>query len=66
MNDESYMIKKTQRDQTGKKLHVFMTDGQSQILESQDIVRMKNLVDILNNNTDNGCEYELIIVKNHK
>tara|TARA_B100001778_G_C17993919_1_gene364805 strand:- start:7 stop:201 length:195 start_codon:yes stop_codon:yes gene_type:complete len=64
MNDVSYMIKKTHRDKIGKDIHVFMTDGQSQVLESKDIIHMKKLVEILNDNTDNGCKYELITVKN--
>ena len=65
MNDESYMIKKSHREKTGKDVHVFMTDGHSQVLESKDSVYMKNLVEILNENTDNGCFYELITVKNY-
>jgi|TARA_B100001094_G_C17926244_1_gene668423 hypothetical protein len=65
MNDESYMIKKSHREKTGKDVHVFMTDGHSQVLDSKDAVYMKNLVEILNENTDNGCFYELITVKNY-
>ena len=38
---------------------------QSQILESKDALYMENLVEILNENTDNGCFYELITVKNY-
>ena len=47
MNDESYMIKKSHREKTGKDVHVFMTDGHSQVLDSKDAVYMKNLVEIL-------------------
>ncbi len=65
MNEESYMIKKSHREKTGRDVHVFMTDGQSQILESKDALYMENLVEILNENTDNGCFYELITVKNY-
>ena len=65
MNDESYMIKKSHREKTGKDVHVFMTDGHSQVLDSKDAVYMKNLVEILNENKDNGCFYELITVKNY-
>jgi hypothetical protein len=66
MDEESYMIKKSHREKTGKDIHVFMTDGQSQVLDSKDIVYMSSLVKILNENTDNGCTYELITVKNYK
>lgn len=62
---ESYMIKKSYRDNTGKDLHVFMTDGQSQILELTDENKVNELIKILNENTDNGCKYEPIIVKNY-
>jgi len=65
MNEESYMIKKSHREKTGRDVHVFMTDGQSQVLESKDALYMENLVEILNENTDNGCFYELITVKNY-
>ena len=66
MGEESYMIKKILRSNVGKKTHVLMTDGQSQVLEFTDKSITTHFICILNENTDNGCEYEIIIVKNRK
>ena len=63
----SYMIKKTLLDKNIKKIqHVFMTDGTSQVLEMTDEKMANHFVDVMNNNSDSGCIYEVITVKNHK
>lgn len=64
MSIESYMIKKTLNDSKGEKKYVLMTDGQSQVLEMEDINITTQFVNILNENTDSGCRYEIITVKN--
>tara|TARA_R110000824_G_scaffold380167_1_gene572426 strand:- start:616 stop:837 length:222 start_codon:yes stop_codon:yes gene_type:complete len=66
MSMESYMIKKTLYDNKGEKRYVLMTDGQSQVLELNDIKKTNQFISILNENTDSGCKYEIIIVKNKK
>ena len=63
MSEESYMIKKTLNDDKGNKKYVLMTDGQSQVLELNDIKIATNFKNILNENTDSGCKYEIIINK---
>ena len=64
MSTESYMIKKTINDNKGEKRYVLMTDGQSQVLELTDIKMVTTIKNILNENTDSGCKYEIITVKN--
>ena len=64
MSTESYMIKKTLNDDKGNKRYVLMTDGQSQVLELTDIKIATKFKDVLNENTDSGCKYEIITVKN--
>lgn len=46
--------------------HVFMTDGNSQILEFDDIRQAEHFVEVMNVNTDSGCIYEVITIKNNK
>ena len=46
--------------------HVFMTDGNSQILEFADIIPAEHFVEVMNVNTDSGCIYEVITIKNNK
>ena len=63
----SYMIKKTLMNRHIDKLqHVFMTDGNSQILEFADIRQAEHFVGVMNVNTDSGCIYEVITIKNNK
>ena len=66
MSKETYMIKKTLFNQSDKVMHVFMTDGTSQVLEIKDFNTAEKFVEVMNQNTDSGCIYELIIVKNYK
>jgi len=54
-----YCIKKEMKDSKGKKTHVLMTDGSSEILEL-DKDSAKKIVKILNANTDSGWNYEII------
>ena len=63
----SYMIKKTLLDKNINKIqHVFMTDSTSQVLEMTDEEIANHFVDVMNNNTDSGCIYEVITVTNNK
>lgn len=63
----SYMIKKTLLDKNVNKIqHVFMTDGSSQVLEMSNEKMATHFVEVMNNNTDSGCIYEVITVKNNK
>ena len=64
MSEDSYMIKKILTNHRGNKQFVLMTDGYSQVLELNDIKIVMQFVDVLNENTDNGCKYEIITVKN--
>ena len=64
---DSYMIKKTLLDKNINKIqHVFMTDGSSQVLEMPNEKMATHFVEVMNNNTDSGCVYEVITVKNKK
>jgi len=60
------MIKKTLFNKSDKVMHVFMTDGSSQVLEMKDFKIANEFVEIMNQNTDSGCIYEIITVKNYK
>tara|TARA_B100000963_G_scaffold50171_1_gene38326 strand:+ start:536 stop:748 length:213 start_codon:yes stop_codon:yes gene_type:complete len=66
MSKDSYMIKKCYRDNTGKDLHVLITDGHSQVLELTTLSKAEYLVGLLNENTDNGCRYEIMVINNNK
>lgn len=66
MAKETYMIKKTLLNKGDKVMHVFMTDGNSQVLEMKDFKTADKFVEIMNQNTDSGCIYEIITVKNYK
>lgn len=61
-----FLIKKTLTDKNGKKTYVLLTNGQSEVLEITDRKEADNLVTIMNENTDSGCHYEVIDVKNPK
>ena len=58
------MIKKILNDNKGNKRYVLMTDGQSEVLELTNIKIATQFKDVLNENTDSGCKYEIITVKN--
>ena len=63
---ESYMIKKIWINPKGKKSHVLLTDGQSEVLERRNKSIMTNLVTVLNENSEEGCGiYELITIQNN-
>jgi len=57
--NKSYIIKKTMRKSDGKKIHIFMTNGQSEILEMEDKNIAKKFVKVLNENSDSGWKYTL-------
>jgi ribosome biogenesis protein Nip4 len=56
-----YVIKKT-FTKGGKKSHVFLTNGHSEVLEITKEQEAKNLVEVLNENSDSGCHYEVLPV----
>jgi len=57
--NKSYIIRKTMRKSDGKKIHILMTNGQSEILEMDNKVIAKKFVKVLNENSDSGWEYTL-------
>ena len=59
MDKEVYVIKKTMRKSDGKKLHILMTNGQSEILEMKNKNVAKKFVEVLNENSDSGWFYSL-------
>ena len=65
MEKESYMIKKIFTN-SGKKTHILMTNGNSEVFESNKKSKMDELVKVLNENTDSGCFYEVITIMNCK
>jgi len=64
MREDSFMIKKVMVNGRGKKTHVLLTNGQSEILEVKHENIVKNLINVLNENSDSGWTYELVRVKN--
>jgi hypothetical protein len=56
-----FLIKKT-LTRNGQKFHVLMTNTHSEVLEFDDRDKAIELVAIMNQNTDNGCHYEVIEV----
>lgn len=65
MDNETYMIKKIFTN-SGKKTHVLMTNGNSEVFESSKKNKMEEIVKVLNENTDSGCFYEVITIINNK
>ncbi len=61
MGKEVYVIKKT-LIKDGKKTHVFMTDGASEVLEMKHKNVADKMCEVLNVNTDSGCSYEVITI----
>jgi len=64
----NYLIKKTMtttKKDGFKKTHVLLTDSQSEVLELKTLDEAKNLITILNENSDSGWLYDIIeITKN--
>ena len=65
MSKTVYVIKKTLYHH-GRPKHIFVTDGSSEVLE----IPHKNIADkmteVFNDNTDNGCSYEVIPILGNK
>ena len=55
----SYNILKVMTQPNGKRTHVLLTDGLSQILEIKTKDEAVNMVKIFNENSDSGWVYEL-------
>jgi len=64
MKNEVYVVKKVMVLPNGKKNHIFMTNGNSEVLEMDDKDDAKKLVKILNENSDSGWDYEIVVIKN--
>jgi len=47
----------------GKKTHTLLTDGHSEILEINHENIAKNVIGVLNENSDSGWVYELVEIK---
>lgn len=66
--ETNYLIKKTMtttKNNVVKKTHVLMTDSHSEVLEFKTLEEAKNLITILNENSDSGWLYDIIeITKN--
>jgi len=57
-----FLIKKT-LIKNGKKTHVIMTNGQSEVLEIPQENLANKLAEVLNENSDSGCFYQVISIK---
>ena len=55
-----YTIKKKMLNGNGQFIHVLLTNGQSEILELTNEKEAKQLVEILNTNSDSGWVYSLM------
>ena len=63
---ESYMIKKIFTSCKGRKSHVLLTNGYSEVLERPNKTLMVKLVGLLNENSEEGGgAYELITIQNN-
>jgi hypothetical protein len=62
MSKEVYVIKKTMI-KDGRKTHVFLTDGVSEVLEMKHKNVADKMCEVMNANTDSGCSYEVITIK---
>ena len=63
---ESYMIRKIMTNSDGKKSHVILTNGYSEVLERKNKTLMIKLIQLLNENTTKECGiYELITIQNY-
>jgi hypothetical protein len=62
MNKASYVIKKTMINPYGRKTHVFMTDGSSEVLEMKHKNVADKMCEVMNANTDSGCSYKVITI----
>ena len=59
------MIKKIWINSKGKKSHVLLTNGHSEVLERRNKSVMTKLITLLNDNSEEGCGiYELITIQN--
>ena len=50
-------------DAKGKKTHVLLNDGNSEILEIPHKNIAEKMVEVLNENSDSGWEYEIVKIK---
>jgi len=62
--ETSYVIKKIMVNTRGKKTHVLLTDGNSEILELSHKNIAERMAKVLNENSDSGWVYEVVSIKN--
>ena len=62
--ETSYVIKKIMVNTRGKKTHVLLTDGNSEILELSHKNIAERMAKVLNENSDSGWLYEVVSIKN--
>jgi hypothetical protein len=55
----TYNIIKKMKKLDGKSMFVLLTDGLSQIMEIDEKSKAINFINVLNENSDNGCVYKL-------
>lgn len=60
-----YAIKKIMVNNNGKKTHVLLTDGMSEVMEIPHKNIAEKMVAVLNENSDSGWVYELVEIKHH-
>jgi hypothetical protein len=60
MKEESYAIRKIMKTPNGKLQHVLMTNGQSEVYETENLDEVERMVEVLNSNTDSGWRYEIV------
>tara|TARA_R110000803_G_scaffold55189_4_gene112063 strand:+ start:186 stop:392 length:207 start_codon:yes stop_codon:yes gene_type:complete len=65
MNKSVYVIKKTLIN-NGKKIHVLVTDGSSEVLEILHKNIADKMVEVFNANTDSGCSYKVVKIGKDK
>jgi hypothetical protein len=56
----AYAIVKLLTSPSGRKQRILMTNGQSEIYETSDLNIVTKFCEVLNHNTDSGCEYSII------
>ena len=61
---EVYVIKKTMVSNNGKKMHVFLTDNYSEVLEMPHKNIADKLAEVMSANSDSGWSYEVVVIKN--
>ena len=62
--ETAYVIKKIMTRPSGRKSHVFVTNGYSEVLELKHKNIATNLAGLMEENSDSGWRYEVVEIKN--